>query len=609
MATIYPLPLDAATIQKIINGGGAVVVSHGNDSVAAYPIGGGGRYAPEIKATVVRSDGFKPVSIAAAAGRLAASRLLGVSSVQEELQKITAEIQKILALDFSERFPDRVGLDKNYTGAALAESMENVLCGKWSEVKLAGLALAWRVFVLGDADADFMSESPQPGGMTEIEARGYLIKEHFGAVSVLVGNALFLDIDGLKYMHQVRIAVAEHFAVGRKTYHLLTDAHVRSACDVATKIFKKTFSDSPVFNVSEEALLSDIFSVYTMPRYIQDDKSLKPVFVHVVDHMLRQIIELDPLVLASVPPPSNGDWPLLQFPLSPCGKMEQGRLMFPSVNESAAFQEFSKLASAALRAHLEKKQVDNARAAHIFTGVLHVSGTEHYLSDLDPKFQGRWFTAIVNLSDAAMGASLDKDGLFFQPGRILTFERPFSSKVMVRPAKKQVYLVVNMVVPADSIEVEKTKQIKSMLLHSGLASFGTEEKQQIYFPDFSAIVRNREALHDFILHVALLQRKDIISKFHTTLLVRWTSSSVSVEAYPGFSDQDRSSEEGATFAQVQKSLALKPSPKFPPSLSNAPDAGYAILRIYPADMPSIQNYLGLIADSPRITPKASILSK
>lgn len=610
-AIIYPLPLDAAAIAKIIQSGGALVVSHGHGSVAAYPLQSG--YAPETKTTRAPAvtGGFKPINIAAAADRLAASGILSLGGVKSELDAITKEINRVLALDFSQELPESIRVHPKYTGAAMAEAMENVLSGKWSDVKLAGLAMAWRFFVLGNANADFMSDPPPPGGMTEIEARGYLIKEHFGAVSAMLANVLFLETGELQTMHQVRSVVAEYFAFEKKKFHLLTDAHVRSACEMVTKkMVNQTFpEDSPVFNVVFETQ-KDLFLVYRIPRYTQENGRMKPVFSHIVDHMLRQIIEFDPLVLASVPPPSDGEWPLLTLPLSPSGELDQGRLMFPSINESTAFQEFNRLASAALREYLEERHPENKRTPHVFTGVVHVSDAEHRLADPDVKIQGTWVTAIVNLFDSQIGCDLNGTRIFLNPGRIAVFERQPSVPAIVRPSgKKQVYLVVNMIVPSDSAESQKNKQIKSMLLHSGLQSFGTDEKQQIYHPDFSVIIRDRRALPDFILHLALLQRKDIVSKFHTTLLVRWTSSSVSVEAYPGFTDQDRIAEEGATFAQVQKTLSLKTSPKLPPFLSNAPGAGFTVIRIYPADMPSIQNYLGLITDSPRIMPKASVISK
>lgn len=622
VAEIYNLPLTADAIKRIVASGGALVIAHGMSSIVAYPAPF--HYAPHLPAVVENLPSTadaqiniksalemllkSPVSVGAAAGLLSAigdmTNLITSASSSATLQK---------ELETQCKYHP---LGRTLVGISVVEAMQSVLADRWDDKMdvLATAVFAWRNLVLKNASIGFMSTKP-PGVMTE-DVRDFLIKEHYKAVLSLVEHSAYpYDKDAPDAPRTTQ--AVRHFVVRSLAdagiLHLLSDIHIQRACLLSMMASKATATlpDAPI---TADAVISPTASagVFEIKQFAASPRFL----VAMVDHMLRQIIELDPLVLASAEPPAASSWPLLQLPLN--SSLATGRVAYPSVAESDAFKEFNRAAALALKAfHFQDSGSggNDADRCFVYTGELHVSSPKWLLErsspaeiptmkSADAPFGGQWYSAVVNLSAEHMqiiGAGPGYSATL-SPGRVYVYKRGARADALrfsFAPGTPYVCMLVNMVVSdpgnkvpdADVAEKQTASRTRSGL-DSGYTYLGKDEPRQTpgreLYPDMQKLIRsNQSELSCIISNAVLLQRRDIIRKFYSAVLVTWTGKDdiqIKVEddsgASPSSSDRRR-------------------------MLLSAPNSGYVSLRIYPKQLPSIQEYTTLLPDGFRI-PRAGI---
>lgn len=193
--------------------------------------------------------------------------------------------------------------------------------------------------------------------------------------------------------------------------------------------------------------------------------------ISATDHMLRQIIEIDPTTMLSIPPPGKRtsgmaqDFPLLALPMT--WATSSNACVFPSLALSSFFNDISNTATALLKetAGATGAAITVERCAStLFIAPATEGRTLPPLPVSPPPGSPgrRWFTAVVNLSDELIRMIIVKgsgsEPRALKAGQMIAIERPEKWHIVPTPVANRaknddaqvVYMCVTIAISASA---------------------------------------------------------------------------------------------------------------------------------------------------------------
>ena len=282
---------------------------------------------------------------------------------------------------------------------------------------------------------------------------------------------------------------ARRIARAHGVLHVLSDADIDTIANIEPG--DKQSSVLPLVNRSVG---------YNIPnRPVQIDATEDDI-ISATDHMLRQIIELNPTTMLSVAPPGVAtgamaqDFPLLALPLT--WRTPSNACVFPSLALSSFFNDISNTAVALLLETSKSVHAELVGASGASITMEQCASTLFIApaaikKDLPPppasSPQGipdrRWFTAIVNLSDEPINLVIPADSgpvkRTLAVGKMVAMARPAkwhieppSSATRARNGAQIVYMCVTIAISAGAktddvfgVAMEKARSMPAIASH------------------------------------------------------------------------------------------------------------------------------------------------
>lgn len=266
-------------------------------------------------------------------------------------------------------------------------------------------------------------------------------------------------------------------------------------------------------SLEKESPLSVLpFNGKNLPRDVRKIDAEVVDIVAATDHMLRQIIEIEPTTMASINPPGKRgasmaqDFPLLALPIT--WKTPSDACVFPSLALSSFFNDISNTAAAFLGEVSKTAQKELTAGADVSITVERCASTLFIASAAKKKglppppkpssAEGgrvrRWFTAVVNLSDEPIHLVIQK-GKGETQKRRLTAGQMYATE---RPVNWEIVQTEN----RDAAEARKTAKIVYMCVTIAISlSTGSEPTDAFGVAMERARLTPAEASH--IFHTAV----------------------------------------------------------------------------------------------------------
>jgi hypothetical protein len=373
--------------------------------------------------------------------------------------------------------------------------------------------------------------------------------------------------------------------------------------------------------------------------------------VAATDHMLRQIIEIEPATMASIAPPGQPnaktaqDFPLLALPIT--WKTPSDACVFPSLALSSFFNDIGNTAAAFLDEVSKTAQKELTAGADVRITVERCASTLFIASaakekNLPPPPKPssakdgrvrRWFTAVVNLSDEPINLSIPREKgetqkRCLQVGQMYATERPAHWGIVqaenggaaeARKTAKIVYMCVTIAVsrstgsePTDAFGVDMrsaqlTPAEASHIFHTAVETIdgndatafkGNATKSRALYDEEDALVGVAGGLN--LVMMQMMQRADIryeYGKRYAILKPAKPSRREEKTKLEGLVIDKKRTHANDAREKIRQDLLAAMDARLDrdeDALGSSP-----IILVYPKYMPSPAGYVGMLPDAER----------
>jgi len=438
-----------------------------------------------------------------------------------------------------------------------------------------------------------------------------------------------------------RRMAARRIARAYGVLHVLSDADIDTIANI-----EPGDKQSSVLPLVSRSVVS---SIPNLP--VQIDATEEDI-ISATDHMLRQIIELNPTTMLSVAPPGVAtsamaqDFPLLALPLT--WRTPSNACVFPSLALSSFFNDISNTAVALLKELAGASGASSITvercASTLFIAPAAIKKDLSPLPASSPQSSPdrRWFTAIVNLSDEPITLVIPTDSgsmeRTFAVGKMVATARPAkwhikpsSSATRARNGAQIVYMCVTIAISAGAntddafgVAMEKARSmpaIASHIFHVAQTINGDDDNTFTgYATKCCALYARESALVDRdnglkLLAMQMMQRRELEYEYGQLYAILKPTQEVNaragmiVETTP---KKPLDIRESRYFEQYDRDFTCPASHDelegVRKELADAVDkrredgTNYTVapvVLVYPKYMPSPVNYVGLLPDAER----------